>query len=178
MRLAILLIVTLAIVVPLACSPGSADPEPGSGQAIGFRDQTHATTSVMGPGEPPGDVTWVSPGKVNIGNFYPGARAEYAITVHNGSSSEAGFTVCYRPPDNATIGYVKPAEEVQDWVIVTDETPLLAPGETRDIPVVLEMPKNAVAPGKQWEFWTAVRDTTQSGMVQTELVIRWLVSMR
>ncbi|GAG79299.1 unnamed protein product, partial [marine sediment metagenome] len=39
-------------------------------------------------GEPPTDKTWISPGKVNVGNFYAGARAEWPLLIHNGSNGE------------------------------------------------------------------------------------------
>ena len=54
---------------------------------------------------------------------------------------------------------------------------LLAAKETRQVLIAVEMPKGAEAPPK-WEFWISVRDTTQTGMVQTELACRWLVEMR
>ena len=37
------------------------------------------------PDEPPKDKTWISPGKVQVGNFYPGARAEWMLTINNGN---------------------------------------------------------------------------------------------
>jgi len=37
--------------------------------------------------EPPEAQTWLSPGRVQIGNFYPGATAEWNILVHNGENS-------------------------------------------------------------------------------------------
>jgi len=128
--------------------------------------------------QPPEDQTWISPGKVHIANFYPGARAEYSITIHNGSDKEADFTVAYRYPDHVGEGYLKPVKEVQDWIIVADATPLLMPRETKDVLVVLEMPKDAEDFAPKWEFWIGVKDATQKGMVQTELACRWLVSMR
>jgi len=129
--------------------------------------------------QPPEDQTWISPGKVHIANFYPGARAEYSMTIHNGGSKEASFAVAYRYPDHVGEGYSKPTEEVQEWVIVADATPLLAPRETRNVLVVLEMPKDAVeALGPRWEFWVSVKDLSQDGMVQTELCSRWFVHMR
>lgn len=48
------------------------------------------TPTTTGEYQPPDDVDWLSPGKVNIANFRPGATAEYPITVHNGSD---GVTV-------------------------------------------------------------------------------------
>ena len=135
-------------------------------------------SGVVLPGEPPADRTWISPGKVNIGNFYPGARAEYPITIHNGADTKTSFSVTYRYPDHVGEGYVKPPLEVQDWVIIADSTPVLMPKETRDILVVLEMPKDSKVFAPKWEFWISVIDTSQVGMVVTELCSRWLVAMR
>ena len=136
---------------------------------------------VEAPKPPPElyDKTWISPGKVEVGNFYPGARAEYPLTIHNGKDEPAQFSVTYRQPDNSAEGYVTAPDAAQDWVIIAiDEPPLvLAAKETRDVLIAVEMPKGAKAPSK-WEFWIAVKDVTQTGMVQTELACRWLVTMR
>ena len=130
------------------------------------------------PDEPPIDRTWISPGKVMVGNFYPGARAEWNLLVHNGKDTQASFVIAYRYPDHVGEGYVKPTTEAQDWVIIADSTPVLAPKETREILIALEMPKDAISPGKLWEFWISVKDQTQTGMITTELCSRWCVSMR
>ena len=134
--------------------------------------------TVILPDEPPIDRTWISPGKVMVGNFYPGARAEWNLLVHNGKDTQASFVIAYRYPDHVGEGYVKPTTEVQDWVIIADPTPILMPKETREILIALEMPKDAISPGKLWEFWISVKDQTQTGMITTELCSRWCVSMR
>lgn len=136
------------------------------------------TTPILPGKPPPEDMTWISPGKVKVANFYPGARAEYPLLVHNGNDTTASFTVYYRYPDHVDSDYVKPSEEVQDWVIVADPTPVLMPRETREILIILDMPSNAEVFASNWEFWIGVMDTTQTGMVKTELCCRWLVSMR
>jgi hypothetical protein len=123
------------------------------------------------------DKTWISPGKVEVGNFYPGARAEYMLTIHNGKDEPAEFSVTYREPDNTGEGYVRAPTEAQGWVIIADPAPVLVAKETRDVLIAVEMPKGAQAPPK-WEFWIAVKDVTQTGMVQTELACRWLVAMK
>jgi len=128
-------------------------------------------------GAPPDDMNWISPGKVNVANFYPGARAEYPVTIHNGNDTACNFAVSYRYPDHVDGDFVKPNIEAQSWVIVADMTPLLAPKETRDILITLEMPEDADIFAPQWEFWISVMDTSQ-GMVKTELCVRWLVTMR
>jgi hypothetical protein len=123
------------------------------------------------------DKTWISPGKVEVGNFYPGARAEYKLSIHNGSDEPAEFSVSYRASNNITEGYEPAPAAAEDWVIIDDPTPVLAPKETRDVLIAVEMPEDAQAPPK-WEFWIAVKDITQTGMVQTELACRWLVEMK
>lgn len=128
--------------------------------------------------QPPENVTWISPGKVMIGNFHAGGRAEYPLTIHNGQDVSVEYLVYYRTPDHVGEGYVKAPSTVQDWVIIADPTPVLAPYETKDIMVVLEMPSDAKDPAPNWEFWVGVKDNSQAGMVQTELCVRWLVQMR
>ena len=134
---------------------------------------------VEAPEPPPElyDKVWISPGKVEVGNFYPGARAEYPLTIHNGKDEPVEFSVTYRQPDNVGEGYVTAPSAAQDWVIIADPAPVLAAKETRDVLIAVEMPKDAEAPPK-WEFWIAVKDVTQTGMVQTELACRWLVEMK
>ena len=123
------------------------------------------------------DKTWVSPGKVEVGNFYPGARAECPLSIHNGKDEPAEFSVTYREPDNTAEGYVTAPSGAEGWVIIADPAPVLAAKATRDVLIAVEMPKGAEAPPK-WEFWIAVKDVTQTGMVQTELACRWLVAMK
>ena len=126
--------------------------------------------------EPPVDVTWISPGKVNVSNFYPGARAEYDLAVHNGNDKATKFKITYRVPSHTGAGYEKAPVEAQDWVIIADETPVLMPKETREIMIALDMPLETTAPPK-WEFWVSIIQASQ-GNIQTELCSRWLIDMR
>lgn len=133
------------------------------------------------PLEPPPelyDKTWISPGKVEVGNFHPGARAEWPLTIHNGNAEPARFEVRYREPSQCEEGYVKAPGIVQDWVLIADPTPLLEGYETREVLIAVVMPEDAESPAPNWEFWIVTKDVTQAGMVQTELASRWLVSMR
>ncbi len=125
------------------------------------------------------DQTWISPAMVQIGNYYPGARAEWSIRVHNGKDVPAGLLISYRVPDNVKEGYDTAPVEAKDWVIIADSTPVLAAKETKEILVVLAMPKDPilVPEVKKWEFWVSVMETKQ-GQVQTEMCSRWLVVMR
>jgi len=158
---------------PKAPAPEQPVETPIPEQPIEAIDQTE----VVLPDEPPIDRTWVSPGKVNVSNFHPGAMAEYPMTIHNGNDTNTSFAVVYRYPDHVATGYVKPTIEAQDWVIIADSTPILMPFETRDIMVTLAMPEDASIYDKKWEFWVSVMDNSQ-GQIKTELCIRWLVDMR
>jgi hypothetical protein len=121
--------------------------------------------------------TWISPGKVEVGNFHPGARAEYILSIHNGSDEPAEFSVSYRVVDNTAEDYEPAPTEAQAWVTIEDPAPVLAAKETKDVLIAMEMPGDAEVPPK-WEFRIIVKDVTQAGMVQTELACRWLVEMR
>lgn len=150
----------------------------GCGQAYIPSAVPEEIPKVVLPNEPPEDVTWISPGKIQVGNFYPGARAEWNLTIHNGNDTTATFAVTYRYPDHVGEEYAFPTEEVGDWIIIADTAPVIAPKETREILVILAMPEDAAVFAPGWEFWISVKDTTQTGMVQTELCCRWLVTMR
>ena len=152
---------------PVEVANNASDtPVPENGGAI-----------IVLPDEPPSDVTWISPGKVMIGNFAPGARAEWYITVHNGNDEMSSFALVYRNPSRVEEGYVFAPAHVKDWVIIADATPILMPRETREVLVALEMPPTAISPGPKWEFWISIQDTTQEGTIITELCSRWLVQM-
>jgi uncharacterized membrane protein len=123
------------------------------------------------------DNTWVSPSKVEMGNFTPGASAEYELNIHNGKDEPAEFSVTYRVPSSPASGFVTAPEEAQDWVTIADPSPVLEAKETRQVLIAVEIPEGATAPAK-WEFWIVVKDVSQGGMVQTELASRWLITMK
>jgi len=129
-------------------------------------------------GKPPIDRVWISPAKVMIGNFYPGARAEWDLSVHNGNDAVAEFAVAYREPDYTATDYAAPPVGAQNWVIIADSSPVLMPYETREILIALDVPINATITADKWEFWISVKETTQGGTIQTELCSRWLVAMQ
>lgn len=122
------------------------------------------------------DSSWISPAQVDIGNYYPGAKAEWLIKVHNGNEKATKFAITYRVPSDTKSGYSFPPDEAQDWVIIADTTPIFAAKETREILVTLATPKSALMKGN-WEFWVSVIEQGQ-GNIETEMASRWLVSMR
>lgn len=127
---------------------------------------------------PPTDQNWLSPGKVQIGNFHAGGTAEWPITIHNGNNKETKFTISYREPSYTAEGYIKPPSSVQDWIIISDPFPVLAPKETREILVTVAMPEKGVSPGARWEFWISAVEENTGSLVTLELCSRWLVNMR
>jgi len=137
----------------------------------------------VGPGgvEAPPELynkTWISPGRVEVGNFHAGATATWLLTIHNGKDEPAQFEVRYKEPSKVEEGYVKAPEIVQDWVIITAPAHLLEAFETREVEIAVVMPEDAECSALKWEFWIAVKDVTQGGMIQTELACKWLVTMR
>jgi len=129
-------------------------------------------------GMPPDGQNWISPGKVEVGNYFPGARAEWPITIHNGNNEQAEFSLVYKYPNRVLDGYSFPEYGAVDWVSFDDSLPLLAPRETKDVLVILEMPKDADFEEGKWEFWISVKDMSQGSFVQTEMVSKWRVDMR
>jgi len=129
------------------------------------------------PGPELYDKVWISPGKVEVGKFYPGATAAYPLTIHNGNDQPAEFSITYRVSNDTAEGFVIAPEEAQDWVIITDATPVIAPKDTIEVMIEVVMPKGAEAPEK-WEFQVVVKDASQAGMIQTELACRWLITMK
>jgi hypothetical protein len=147
---------------------------------VGCPQPTAPPTAETPPPTPPPelyDKTWISPGKVEVGNFYPGARAEYMISVHNGSDEPAEFSITFQIPGSPAEGFDPAPAEAESWITIEDPAPVLAAKATREVLIVLEMPDDAQAPPK-WEFRIAAKDVTQTGMVQTELACRWLVVMK
>lgn len=133
----VLLLLTLLLV---GCSKSFKAPE-------SIQSQSELRTAISGiraeqtTQEPPADRTWLSPGKVQIGNFHLGGRAEWNVTIHNGNKLQTAFSVSYRKPDFVGADfYTAPTDIVQNWVIIADTTPLLTPKETRNIMVAVVMP--------------------------------------
>jgi hypothetical protein len=200
------------------------------------------------------DTAWTFPGKINVSNFYPGARAEYVIKAHNDDSiMSEQKKVITEPSDvpdaegritadiplrqllhNGDTGNVRPIKssnpadrlqvlsynaeiqaikvagfmplserliiveyasdslfsvfyETVDWdvaslVTITEPQFLLAPNETKEVLVILEMPKNYRAAPKQFEFRVGTGRIVSAGSDRMDVAavnaVRWLVEMR
>lgn len=236
----------------LRATPIPSEPEPEPVEPIEENEKDKEPLVVSA--EPSTTRTWISPGKVEVGNFHAGARAEWVMTINNGLDTNmqqykvitgAGentatfeleyplynnsmefmmevassikeetdlkvvgydaekktiaiggfldnrerivaltyqygvdreFHVNYEPPHHLQKPYEMPPENARDWVIIADNTIVLAPEHRADVLVVLDMPEGESAPPK-WEFWVLVTRKT-GATVETNLATRWLVSMR
>ena len=121
------------------------------------------------------DSNWLSPGKVSIGNFYKGAQAEYVMRIHNGGDKAAVFNIRVRQPDSNPNALPL---DCLNWVQIPLQSLLIQPKGTYEMMVTVTMLKDTNMKGKNYEFWVSVIDGSQSGMLQTELCGRWLISTR
>ena len=71
----------------------------------------------------------------------------------------------YRCPENA-----------RNWITITNDAHILGPVETKEIPIVLNLPEKEQIP-ERWEFWIGVKDSN-GNMLTTELCSRWLIAMK
>lgn len=147
-------------------------PTPKLGEAPAATPLTLVDEDYM----PPVDQHWISPGTVAIGNFYPGARAEWSLTVHNGNTEPTEFAISAQQPQRTKAGYVAVPIDSLDWVIISEPRPVLAARETRDVLIAIEMPDDAIAP-EHWELWVVCKPDA-GGFVQVQFASRWLVDMR
>jgi len=89
------LILTGLLVLLTGCSNGYTYEGNTTTPAASVETKSPTTTKPSSPTtklidtekRPPETTTWISPGKVLIGNFYRGAEAEYPITIHNGGTT-------------------------------------------------------------------------------------------
>jgi hypothetical protein len=122
------------------------------------------------------DSTWLSPGKIQVDNCRPGNSIEQSIKIHNGNKIETGFSVYYRVPDYVENTYAIAPAAAQDWVTITDNSPLLKPNEIKEIKVILKIPDKTLA-SENWEFWVGVKENTIQSLTK-ELCCRWLINMK
>jgi glycogen debranching enzyme len=120
--------------------------------------------------------TWLSPAKIQVSDVLPGKHIEQSITIHNGSDVTTTFLVYYRMPDYVADNFVVAPADAQDWVKIGEESPVLAPRETKEIQVILDLPNNAQIP-ENWEFWIGVKTNNGNSLI-TELCTRWLITMK
>jgi hypothetical protein len=126
--------------------------------------------------KPDENSTWINPGKIQVDKLSPGRSVKHKIMLHNGNQTETGFTVYFREPDYTAEGFAPPPENAVAWININNQSPTLAPNETYEIEITLNVPEKMQLP-EHWEFWIGVKQNTQNTVV-TELCSRWLVSMK
>ena len=123
------------------------------------------------------EVAWITPGKVYIGNLYPGSETEWSVRIHNEKTIPTEFLVYAKTPDSVMEGYEKLPEEFMKWIVV-DRKLSVAPRSVGDVNVIIRMGPESLAAGKKYEVWIAVMDNSQNSMVRTELCSRWFISTK
>ena len=111
--------------------------------------------------------------ELTIEGFQPAATRTLTLQYY----SPSAISVYYKLPDHALEGYVSAPDAAKDWVTVAETSPVLQPWETREVLITLAMPKGAMVEAKKWEFWIAM-SVASGGMIQTEMAVRWLVTMK
>jgi hypothetical protein len=124
----------------------------------------------------PVDKTWLSPGKIQIGNYSPGHSVKQKITIHNGENAETKFSVYYRVPDYVEEGFTAAPAETGDWIKINENSPSISPLQIKEIEVVLNIPEGSSVP-ERWEFWIGVKEDKKQSL-STELCSRWLITMK
>lgn len=120
----------------------------------------------------------IDPGKVYIDNLYPGAEAEFPITVYNQNDYETVFKVIPREPDYTAEDKGYDALPYPEWVTVSPERVTIGASDTDDIIVTVVMPEGADYSGKKSEVWISFMEEGTEGMVKIELCSRIFISTR
>lgn len=122
-------------------------------------------------------VVWINPGKVFIGNLYPGAQAEWNLRIHNEKDVPVAFRVTSRPPDYTDPGYVALPYK---WVIIDakEGQVIVDPKSVKEVLITVKYNPKDRATKKKYETWISVIDATQVGMIQTELCSRWFIDLQ
>jgi len=118
----------------------------------------------------------IDPGKVFVDNLFPGAEADYKITVYNQNDYETTFAVKVREPDYTETDY-EPLPYL-DWVTITPDRVTIGAMEQSEVLVVVRMPEDAVYSGKKAETWISFMEQETEGMVKIDIASRLLISTR
>ncbi len=118
----------------------------------------------------------IDPGKVFVDNLFPGAEADYKITIHNQNDYETTFAVKVREPDYTETDY-EPLPYL-DWVTVTPDRVTIGAMKQSEVLVVVSMPEDAVYSGKKAETWISFKEQETEGMIKIEIASRLLISTR
>lgn len=122
--------------------------------------------------------TWIYPAKVEIGNLYPGARAESTVRVHNGGNKAAVFRIYYENLAKPSGEYEPAPAQAKYWVAISPTLMLIDADETRDVKVKIVLPDEAEIPMDKFGFLIVSEEDEQYGNVRIRHAAKWLVDMR
>ena len=120
----------------------------------------------------------IDPGKVYIDNLYPGAEADFPVTVYNQNDHETVFKVIPREPDYTAEDKGYDALPYPEWVTVSPERITVGANDTGDVTVTVVMPEGTDYSGKKSEVWISFMEEGTEGMVKIELCSRIFISTR
>jgi len=120
----------------------------------------------------------IDPGKVYIDNLYPGAQAEFPVTIYNQNDYETTFLVRPRTPDYTAEDEGYGVFPYLEWVVVTPERVIIGASDTGDVLITVAMPEDADYSGKKSEVWISFMEEGAPGMVKIELASRIFISTR
>jgi len=118
----------------------------------------------------------IDPGKVFVDNLFPGAEADYKITVYNQNDYETTFALKVREPDYTETDY-EPLPYL-DWVTITPDRVTIGAMKQSEVLVVVSMPEDAVYSGKKAETWISFMEQETEGMIKIDIASRLLISTR
>jgi hypothetical protein len=120
----------------------------------------------------------IDPGKVYIDNLYPGAQAEFPVTVYNQNDHETAFVVTVRAPDYTAEDEGYDALPYLDWVTVSPGQVIIGANDEGDVLITVTMPEDADYSGKKSEVWISFMEEGTEGMVKIELCSRIFIATR
>lgn len=120
----------------------------------------------------------IDPGKVYIDNLFPGARAEFSITVYNQNDYETTFVVKAREPDYTAEDKGYGVFPHLEWITVTPGRVIISASDTGDVLITVVMPEDADYSGRKSELWISFTEEGTEGMIKIELASRIFISTR
>jgi len=120
----------------------------------------------------------IDPGKVYIDNLFPGAQAEFPITIYNQNDYETTFIVKAREPDYTAEDKGYGVFPYLEWVTVTPGRVIIGASDTGDVLITVAMPEDADYSGKKSEVWISFMEEETEGMIKIELASRIFISTR
>lgn len=120
----------------------------------------------------------INPGKVYIDNLYPGAQAEFPITVYNQNDYETTFVVRAREPDYTAEDEGYGVFPYLEWITVTPGRVIIGASDTGDVLITVAMPEDADYSGKKSEVWISFMEEGTEGMIKIEIASRIFISTR